>query len=278
MMALRRELLGGKTVGDWLLHLPVAWMAVVIFAATYLFAAGIYWVVISLAVNDRARAFKALSPGMLPTLGILFALLTGFIAVEVWSNFDKAKVAVATEASALRAVVLLAGSLPVEQEAGLRALINRHIEEAVNQEWPTMARQRATLTALPAALIEALQRTLALKPSDDGQQTARREIVSALHLALDARRQRIIISQSTVSPIKWSGLLLQALCTSIAIAMVHSDNRLTCGIALTLFATGIALSLLLIAAYSRPFTGAISVGPELLKQVITSEATVGTSR
>jgi hypothetical protein len=55
----------------------------------------------------------------------------------------------------------------------------------------------------------------------------------------------------------------------IAISMVHSDNRLTCGIALTIFATGVALSLLLIAAYSRPFN---SVGPELLKQVIASES------
>jgi hypothetical protein len=41
---------------------------------------------------------------------ILFALLVGFIAVEVWSNFDKAKVA--SEASALRAVVLLVGTFP----------------------------------------------------------------------------------------------------------------------------------------------------------------------
>jgi hypothetical protein len=42
---------------------------------------------------------------------------------------------------------------------------------------------------------------------------------------------------------------------------------------LMLFATGIALSVLLIAAYSRPFTGENSVAPELLKQVIASEAT-----
>ena len=34
------------------------WMAVVVFAATYLFAACIYWIVTRLAVNDRARAFK----------------------------------------------------------------------------------------------------------------------------------------------------------------------------------------------------------------------------
>ena len=68
-------------MSDWLLNLPVMWMAVVIFAATYLLAASIYWVVTTLAVNDRARAFKAVSPGMLPPLGILFALLVGFIAL-----------------------------------------------------------------------------------------------------------------------------------------------------------------------------------------------------
>jgi hypothetical protein len=260
----------GKTVGDWLLNLPVPWMAFVIFAATYLFAAGIYWVVISLAVNDRARALKAVSPGMLPTLGILFGLLVSFIAVEVWSNFDKAKVAVATEASALRAVVLLAGTFPEERRTRIYALINSHIEEAVNQEWPAMAQQRATLSALPTALIEALHETLALKPADDSQRAAQSEMVKALHTALDARRQRIVISQSAVGTVKWVGILLQGLCTLVAIAMVHSDNRLTCGITLTLFATGIALSVLLITAYSRPFTGEISVGPELLKQVIAT--------
>jgi hypothetical protein len=136
-----------------------------------------------------------------------------------------------------------------------------------------MARQQATLSTLRAnALIEALQDVLALKPANDSQRTIQPEMVKALQAALDARRQRIVVSQSTVGTVKWAGILLQAVCTLVAIAMVHSDNRLTCGITLTLFATGIALSLLLIAAYSRPFTGEISVRPDLLKQVLTSGA------
>ena len=128
-----------------------------------------------------------------------------------------------------------------------------------------------------SALIEELHDTLALKTADDSQRAAQPEMIKALHTALDARRQRIVVSQTAVGAVKWAGILLQGLCTLVAIAMVHSDNRLTCGITLTLFATGIALSVLLIAAYSRPFTGEISVGPELLKQV-TSEAPLGTSR
>jgi uncharacterized protein DUF4239 len=243
--------------------------------AIYLVTAAIYLIVTGLAVDDQARAFKALSPGMLPPLGIIFGLLVGFVAVQVWSDFDKAKAAIASEASALRGVVLLADSFPEEQRSRLRSLVNRHIDEAVHQEWPAMAEQRATLARLPVTLMEALQYTLSFKAADENQTTAQREIVNALERAMEARRQRIVISQSTVSSLKWAAILLQALCALIAIAMVHSDNRMTCAIALTIFATGVAICVLMIAAYTRPFTGEISVGPDLLQQVITSESASG---
>jgi hypothetical protein len=50
--------------------------------------------------------------------------------------------------------------------------------------------------------------------------------------------------------------------------MVHSDDQLTSAIALALFATGVATSVLLIAAHDRPFVGDISVGPGPLLQVL----------
>ena len=258
-------------MGDWLLNLPVPWMALFIFLITYLIAGSIGFVVSTLAVNERAKGFKAVSPGVLPVFGILFALLVGFIAVEVWGNFEKAKSAVTAEASALRAVILLAGAFPDEQRTRIYALVNRHIDESV-KEWPEMVQRRATLATLPTALIEALHETLALKPADDSQRAAQSEMVKELHTALDARRQRIGISESALGTVKWVGILLQALCTLVAIAVLHSDNRLAGALSMTLFATGIALSVLLIAAYSRPFT---SIGPDLLKQVSASEVPFG---
>jgi len=264
-------------VGDWLLNLPVPGMALVVFTAVYLVTAVVFLTVTSLAVNDRAKSFKAVSPGMLPPLGIIFGLLVGFIAVQVWGDFEKAKIAVATEAGALRTVVLLADAFPDAEKTRIDALINRHIEEAVNKEWPAMARGKMKLSNLPMALIQELHETLAITPTNESQRLAQPDMMRAVHTALEARRQRIVVSQSSVGTVKWAGILLQGLCTLIAIAMVHSDNKLTCGIALALFSTGIALSVLLIAAYSRPFTGEISVGPELLQQVIAGEAKPGTN-
>ncbi len=260
-------------MSDWLHNLPVAWMALVVFMATYLIAGGIYGVVMALAGGERSRTFKAMSPGMLPPLGIIFGLFVAFVAAQVWGDFDRAQTAVNREASALRAVVLLIASFPEGPETHMRALVRRHIEEAAMQEWPAMSRHRARLTMIPAPLAEALQLTLALTPQGDGQVAAQREIIASLQNALDARRQRIIVSGSTVNWVKWTALLLQAICTLIAIAMVHSDNRATAAIAMGLFATGVAVSVVLIASHNTPFTGDISVGPDLLLQVRPEERT-----
>src|SRR5262249_25805486 len=77
-----------------------------------------------------------------------------------------------------------------------------------------------------------------------------------------------MISQSQVNPLKWACMLMQAVCALIAIAIVHSDNRLAAVIALGIFATGVAASLLLILAHDRPFTGEISIKSDPLLQVV----------
>jgi len=229
-------------MNDWLHNLPIVWMALLVFGLTALVTAAIYVVVMVLSVGERARSFKAVSPGLLPPLGILFALFVAFTATQVW--------------------------FPGEPETRLRNLIRSHVADAVAQEWPMMAHRTATLQVIPYSLAEALQLTLTVTPSSQGQQTAQREITTSLENALDARRQRIIISQSEVNWVKWLCLGLQAVCALLAIAMVHSDNRLATAITMGLFGVGVAASLLLILAHDRPFTGELAVSPNPLLQVM----------
>ena len=104
-------------MSDWLHDLPIVWMALVVLGFTYLLAAGIYGLVTILAKGERARAFKVISPGMLPPLGIIFGLFVAFTAAQVWSDNERANAAVDREASALRAVVVLAAAFPGEPES-----------------------------------------------------------------------------------------------------------------------------------------------------------------
>ena len=65
-----------------------------------------------------------------------------------------------------------------------------------------MAQGTANLRAIPGVLVEALQMTLTLNPSSEGQKIAQRDMATALETALDARRQRIIISELQVNLLK----------------------------------------------------------------------------
>lgn len=254
-------------MNNWIHALPLGWMALVIFGATFLVAAAIYAIVMKLATEDRTRAFKGVSAGLLSPLGVIFGLLVAFLAAQVWGDIDRGRAAVNHEASALRGVVLLSRAFPGETQTRVRTLIDKHVDDVLNVEWPAMAGRRATLAMIPTPLAEVLELTLTMPITGEGQAAAQREIVSTIDAALDARRQRLLISNAQINLVKWLALFIQAICTLTTIAMVHCDNRASARIALGLFGTAIAVCIFLLAAHDRPFTGSLSVSPAALRQV-----------
>src|SRR5215469_10905586 len=251
----------------WLADLPVIWMALLVVGLTYFVAASVYGIVVALATSERAHVFKAVSPGMLSPLGVLFALFVAFTASEVWGNIERANTAVDREASAAKSVLVLAATFPGEPEAAIARLIHRYIEKAATEEWPSMAHQYSELSVTPPALAEALAAILALTPRSPGQEIAQHALSDAISNVFDARRQRILVSHSRVNVLKWACLFVQAISVLIAVAMVHIDNRRTIAIAMGLATSGVAVSFLLILAYDRPFIGELSISPIPLMQV-----------
>jgi hypothetical protein len=251
--------------------LPVVWMTLIVFAGLAVVDLLTYVAVLALATGKRGPALKAMTPVMLTPLAVAFGLIVGFLSAEVWSDAERANEAVTREASALGTVVLLATSFPGESEAQIRALVRRHIQDAVGEEWPAMARQQTTLAMITAADTKALELALSLLPRTEAQSIAQREMVSALRTALDARRERIIVSRSKINWVKWTVVLLLAYLILLTIAIVHSDNRITAALAMGIFSVAVGACVVLIASHNRPFTGEISVAPDLLLQVMPKE-------
>ena len=67
----------------WLEVLPLVWMGLVVAAGVALLTGAIYLTALRLGRGTRAAALASVSPGMLPPLGILFALIVGFMAILV---------------------------------------------------------------------------------------------------------------------------------------------------------------------------------------------------
>ena len=60
-----------------------------------------------------------------------------------------------------------------------------------------------------------------------------------------------------------------------AIGLLHCDNRLASGIAMGIFAAGVAVCLLLILGYDRPFIGSLAVRSDPLIQVLPEASQFG---
>jgi hypothetical protein len=150
----------------------------------------------------------------------------------------------------------------------MRALIRRQIQTAVTDEWPAMEEQRASLTAISVPLSDALRLALGLQPRSGAEAVARREIVASLEDALDARRQRIIVSDSSINAVKWLGLLALATLALIAIALVHCGNRTSARIAMALFAVAVAAVITMLVSQDQPFSGQLGLDPDLLQEVL----------
>ena len=261
-------------MSTWIHNLSIFWMAFVVFGLCYVVAAVVFFSVSTLGRSRIGPAFRGFSAGMLSPLGVIFGLLVAFIAAQVWGDAEHARAAVDREASALRSAVLLADAFSAESDAHLRQLVRRHIDFAVSEEWPQMGNQSATLHLTSPGLAEALQYAISLEPKGAGQVTAQRELIATLETALQSRRERIILSRSNVNWVKWTCVFAQALFLMIAIAFVHIDSRGASAIAIAVFTTGFAVSVLLIASHDCPFTGQISIKPDVLLQVKPEEYSI----
>jgi hypothetical protein len=258
---------------DWLHSLSIALLVLVVIAGTALVTVAIYMIVARLAAAGHRDALAAVSPGMLPPMSLVFGLLIGFLAAGVWSNSSNAQQAVNGEASALRSVDLLDRDFPAADQRRMDLLIRAYIEKAVEREWPAMEHQDATLLVAPPEMAAALQVALNVPADSPGQVVAQREVVTSLEAALDARRQRIIISSSAVNSAKWAAVIALGILTLIAIACVHCANGRSAVVAMTLFASAIVVSLLMIGVQDRPFAGPYKVKPTPLIQVEPRPAT-----
>jgi len=247
-------------------------IALVIFGLSYLGTALIFVLVTSAAPHGWARDFKFIPAVTLTPLVILLAVLLGFLASRVWANFDRAEGYVGQEAEALHQTLLMAQALPPNIQTRLRNAISAHVKAVEEEEWPAMARQQqANLARSPGTLTEAIVMLLEFTATRTGEQVAQERAVAALGQALEARRNRIMLSGVLIDWLQWWVVVLLVVLVLVMIAMSHIDNRGVCALSLFFVATALAASLLLLMAYDQPFNGGgFFLRPTLLREIVAN--------
>jgi hypothetical protein len=243
-------------------------ITLLVFGFCYVLTIATFGAAAILSRRAVAKELKAASPVTLTPLAVILALLLAFMSSRVWTNVHRAGEYVGQEASALRQAVLLADALPSDVRNNLRESIKRHLHFIETQDWPAMGRGQANLQAIPVGLTDAMAVVFSFTPAQPTQQLAQERTLLAIEHALEARRNRIRLSQLQIAPIQWAVIVALTMLILVTIAMIHIDNRTAMAATLLIFSTAVAVCLVLLMVYDRPFAfGGVTMAPTAFREI-----------
>jgi hypothetical protein len=256
------------------LDLPTGAVFLVLAACLAAVTAAVHWLTFGRATRPWAQGFAGVVPQYAGVLAVLFSLLTGFLANDVWERERQAERAVVVERDGLLAAHELSAATAVADMAGLREALRGYVRVVLAEEWPRMAEGGRSAAADDA--IDALLREVA-KPgvAAAAGQAVHGALLGSLLQVRRARDDRLLLSGDQADQTKWAAVLILAVLTLLALGIVHLERPRAQLAALVVFAVATAATLGLIAVRERPFAGAERVSPAPLEEVLTTITAAG---
>lgn len=230
----------------------------------------IIWLTFHSPLRDRIQGFTGVVAPFFAAVGLLFSLLTGFLAADVFDRHKGAVRAVQVEGGALSSLHALALTSTADATA-IREALRTYLEALVNDEWPQMTHGRASDKA-DAALAGLLR---AVTDSKSARATGEAMHGGLLQLALQAataRSDRLALSSFQSDDLKWMTVLLLCLMTQLAIGIVHLDRPPPHVAAMAIFTIASIIALGMIAIQEAPFDGPLRISPAPLERVLETIA------
>jgi hypothetical protein len=105
------------------------------------------------------------------------------------------------EANAIRELDQLAGEMPPTVGEAVRRGAHMYVSWVTLQDWPQMVAGGGATEPRPPGLLDALTSIAAYNPVEAGQRAVQQSALASLERALDARRNRLLLSRQVI---EWS--------------------------------------------------------------------------
>jgi hypothetical protein len=210
-------------------------------------------------VGPWVRSFRGVVAPFFGGIVIIFSILVGFLASDVWDRNRRAAAIVRGEGASLVSLHTLAAALGAPHVAIDRA-IRAYATALINKEWPWMENGEASPEA-EAAQDELLQTVAQSDLAAAGKVALDRLLLDTALRVREARGDRLAFSSDFSENFKWSCVLLMALMAQISLAAVHLNEARAQIAAMVIFTASIVLVIGLIAAHEGPFQPPLGIRP-----------------
>jgi Protein of unknown function (DUF4239) len=252
-------------IDRWLsLPLPALWLCLAGFYSTS--AIILIYLSFGRLTGAWVQSFRGVVPPYFAGIVVIFGILVGFLANDVWDRSRRAASTVQSEATNLTSLYDLLSN------SGLPALsidqtIRTYVSTVVEKEWPAMTRGEAAPEA-ESAQDQMLEAVANLEAEPNSSPAITRVMLDTALKIRDARYERLLLSADYSESFKWLSVLVIALVGQVSVAVVHLERARPHIAAMVIFTAGVVIVLGLIASHQFPFSSALSVSPEPIAELL----------
>jgi hypothetical protein len=202
-------------------------------------------------------------------LGVVYAVLLGFVTIVVWEDYEVAKTTTDDEANELAELFWLGSALPDSQGERLQELAHSYARVVIDEEWSLMEQGQASSHA--GALAHEMRLTIYdFEPNNAAEQVLYDQGIERVHELLDERRLRLLEAREGMPDILWSVLVVGGIIVVGFTYLFGLENTRSHTLMIAANAAIIALVLFTIYALDHPFTGITRIKPDAFELALDS--------
>lgn len=208
--------------------------------------------------HEVLRRHNDVAGFLFSAVGVIYAVVLGFVVVVVWGKYDATVANVEDEVSAVADLYHTVEAYPNPLRQQLRSTLLRYVDTIVRVEWPEMERGEYSATGDPV-LERVGTLTAALVPANARESNAQQQAMSQMLRLYDARRRRLVHAAPSVPAVLWFALAFGA-GAMLAVAFLFGMESRPAQLVMTAILAGLIVMLfVVINEFDSPFSGSVRI-------------------
>jgi hypothetical protein len=197
---------------------------------------------------------------MSQVVGMMFAVLLGFMVSDAMQRFESARSTVQQEAASLADVFQQVHGWPAAARGDIQSLCSKYADLVVNEEWPLLASRKTSPQAWKT-IHDLWYKCTDFQPKTQAESNIQQVVLQSMNTLGDCRRMRVEALHNGLSPILWGVLIIGGFTTVLFTYFFGLQNLRLQVIMTSIVSLVICLNIFLLACFDDPFSGDVMVEP-----------------
>jgi len=212
--------------------------------------------------SEGLRRHNDVAGFLFSAVGILYAVVLGFVVVVVWQKYDGAVDIVEAEVNATGDLYHAVGSYPATPRAQIRSELQQYARTVIGVEWPAMERDEEVPETGVNLIDNVAYRVDSFAPTNWKEFAAQQAAISDVQRLLDSRRARLVQAAPAVPSVLWFALIVGALAMIAFCYIFGVENRPAQLVMTAILVALIGILFVVIQEFATPFSGSVRISAD----------------